>query len=125
MTINIPDNYKLFKRDFKVSPVEFYRIQLTLICPDVTDTKLTVLSYLYHYGYKVGFSKLLEDRIVTSKASLFNVISHLRKDGLIIGHEEEIKLVEDIKLYDEDQIQLIYLTKDPDNDEVKHRYFRI
>lgn len=125
MTVHIPDDYKLFKREFKVSPVEFYRMQLTLICPDITDTKLTVLSYLYHYGYKVGFAKLLEDRIVTSKPSLFNVISHLRKDGLITGREEEIKLVDEIKLYDENQIQLIYLIKDPDNDEVKHRYFRV
>lgn len=125
MNINIPDNYKLFKREFRVSPVEFYRIQLTLICPEVTDTKLTVLSYLYHYGYKDGFSKLLEDRIVTSKASLFNVISHLRKDGLIVGHEEEIRLVDEIRLCDSDHIQLIYLTKDETIDEVKHRYFRI
>lgn len=125
MTVNIPDNYRLFKRDFRVSPAEFYRIQLTLICPEVTDTKLTVLSYLYVYGYKEGFQKLLKDRIVTSKASLFNVISRLRKDGLIIGHEEEIKLVEDIQLHDEDHIQLIYLTKDYSIDEVKHRYFRI
>ena len=52
MIINIPDNYKLFKREFDVSPVEFYRIQLSLIIPNLNNTKLTVLAYIAHYSYK-------------------------------------------------------------------------
>lgn len=125
MTINIPDNYKLFKREYVVSPVEFYRIQLSFICKDVNPTKTTILAYLYYYGYKEAMKKILEDRIVVSLSSLYNFISTLRKEGLIVGYQEDIQLIEDIKLVDEDHITLLTLTKDPTKDEVGHKYYRV
>ena len=125
MTINIPDNYKLFKREYNVSPVEFYRIQLSFICKDVNPTKTTILAYLYYYGYKEAMKKILEDRIVVSLSSLYNFISTLRKEGLIVGYQEDIQLIEDIKLVDEDHITLLTLTKDPTKDEVGHKYYRV
>lgn len=125
MKIEIPDNYKLFKREFKVSPVEFYRIQLSFICKDVNSTKTTILAYLYCYGYKEAMKKILEDRIVVSLSSLYNFISTLRKEGLIVGYQEDIRLIEDIKLVDEDHITLLTLTKDPTKDEVGHKYYRV
>lgn len=125
MTINIPDGYELLKREFNVSPVEFYRIQLSFICRDVNPTKITILAYLYYYGYKEGVKRILDDKIVVSMSSLYNFISTLRKEGLIVGYQEDIKLVEDIKLTDENHITLIFLTKDSTKDEVGHKYFRI
>ena len=125
MTINIPDNYKLFKREYVVSPVEFYRIQLSFICKDVNPTKTTILAYLYYYGYKEAMKKILEDRIVVSLSSLYNFISTIRKEGLIVGYQEDIQLIEDIKLVDEDHITLLTLTKDPTKDEVGHKYYRV
>lgn len=125
MTINVPDDYKLFKREYRVSPVEFYRIQLSFICKDVNSTKITILAYLYCYGYKEAMKKILEDRIVVSLSSLYNFISTLRKEGLIVGYQEDIRLIEDIKLIDEDHITLLTLTKDPTKDEVGHKYYRV
>lgn len=127
MTINLPDQYKGFKlfiRNYDVSPVEFYRQQLQFICPDVNNTKLTLLAYLYHYGYKEALERIIEDRIVVSMSSLYNFICNLRKEGLIVGYEEEIKLVEDIKLCEENHITLLTLRKDPTKNEVEHKYFR-
>lgn len=124
MTINIPDNYKLFKREYNVSPVEFYRIQLGFICEGVHETKLTILAYLYYYGYKKAVEKILEDRIVVSLSSLHNFISNLRKEGLVVGYAEDLKLVEDIKLIDDPHVTLFYFNKDQTKDEVKHKYFR-
>lgn len=125
MKIEIPDNYKLFKREFKVSPVEFYRIQLSLICRDVSPTKITLLAYLHYYDYNEAIRKILEDKIVMSMSSLYNFISNLRKEGLIVGYQDDIKLIDDIKLVDEDHITLLTLTKDPNQDEVRHKYFRV
>lgn len=124
MNINIPDNYKLFKREYKVSPVEFYRKQLESICPDVKNTKLTILAYLYHYGYQEALKKILEDGIVISLSSLYNFISALRKEGLIIGYEEDIQLVPEIKLCDDNHVIILTLTKDSSKHEVGHKHFR-
>ena len=125
MTINIPDNYKLFKRVYDVSPVEFYRIQLGFICKDVNETKLTILAYLYYYGYQEAVRKILEDRIVVSMSSLYNFISTLRKEGLVVGYTDELKLVDDIKLVDDPHVTLFYFNIDTTKDEVGHKYFRI
>ena len=124
MDINIPDQYKLFEREYKVSPVEFYRIQLSFICPDVNNTKLTIMAYLYHFGYEEGTKRLLEDKIVISQSSLYNFISSLRKEGLIIGFTTEIELVPEITLCDSDHITLLKLSKDETKNEVGHKYFR-
>lgn len=125
MTINIPDNYKLFKREYNVSPVEFYRIQLGFICQGVNETKLTILAYLYYYGYQEAVKKILEDRIVVSMSSLYNFISTLRKEGLVVGYTDELKLVEGIKLVDDPHVTLFYFNIDTTKDEVGHKYFRI
>ena len=125
MKIDIPDNYKLYKRDYPVSPVEFYRLQLAFICPDVNNTKLTIMAYLHHYGYKEAQQKIMEDRIVVSMSSFYNFISNLRKEGLIVGYEDDIKLVEGIILEEEDHITLLTLTKDYNKDEVGYKHFRV
>ncbi len=124
MTINIPDDYKLFRRDFSVSPVEFYRIQLGFIIPNINNTKLTILAYIANYGYVEGRIKLLQDEIVTSKSSLHNFISEMRTQGFIVGYGEDVKLVEDIVLCDDSHITLLTLSKDETKDEIGHRYFK-
>lgn len=125
MNLTIPDNYKLFKREYKVSPVEFYRLQLSFICPDVNNTKLTIMAYIHFYGYKDAQKKILEDKIVVSQSSLYNFFSTLRKEGLIVGYEDEMRIIEDIVLCDEDHITLLTLSKDETKNEVEHRYFKV
>lgn len=124
MTINIPDNCKVYRRSFKVSPVEFYRIQLEHICNGVNQTKLTILAYLYYYGYTKGVEKILEDRIVVSMSSLYNFTSTMRKEGLIVGYEDDIRLNEEIKLVDDPHVTLFFLDIDESKDEVNHKHFR-
>lgn len=124
MTINIPDNYKLFKREFDVSPVEFYRIQLSLIIPNLNNTKLTVLAYIAHYGYKEARKKIIQDGIVTSQYSLHNFISEMRTKGIIMGYKDDVNLHEDIFLCKENHVTIFQLTKNENKDEVGHKYFR-
>lgn len=124
MTINLPDNYKLFKREFDVSPVEFYRIQMSLIFEDLNNTKLTVLAYIAHYGYKEARKKIIQDGIVTSPFSLHNFISEMRTKGIVTGYKNDVRLHEDIVLCDSNHITIFQLTKNESKNEVGHKYFK-
>ncbi len=125
MTINIPDEYKLFQRNFTVNPVEFYRIQLGFIIPTINNTKLTILAYIACYGYKEGKKRILEDGIVTTPNSLYNFVSQMRTQGLLVGYKDDIQLVEEIKLCDENHVTLLTLIKDETKNEIGHRYFKV
>lgn len=124
MTINIPDNYKLLKREYSVHPVEFYRIQLGFIIPEINNTKLTILAYIAAYGYPEGRDQILIDNIVTSKSSLHNFVSEMRTKGIIEGYGDQTKLVDEIMLCNEDHITLLTLRKDSNKNEIGHRYFK-
>lgn len=125
MTIELEDDVKVFSRNFTVGPVEFYRIQLGFIIPTLNNTKLTILAYIAHYGYKIGRIKILDDKILTSKNSLYNFISDLRTEGIVEGYGNDVKLVEGIKLCDEDNVTILTLKKNPELDEVGHKFFKV
>lgn len=124
MTVQVPDNYKLFKREFDVSPVEFYRIQLSLIIPNMNNTKLSILAYIAHYGYKEARKKIIQDGIVTSVYSLHNFISEMRLKEIVVGYKNNVRLHEDIFLCRENHVTIFQLTKNESKDEVGHKHFR-
>ena len=124
MTLNIPDNFKVFERKYEVSPVEFYRIQLGFTIPGINNTKLTILAYICNFGYKEGRKRIIEDRIVTSNSSLHNYITEMRTQGFLEGYGEDVHLVEDIMLVDSNHVTLLTLIKDESKNEIGHRYYQ-
>jgi hypothetical protein len=126
MTLKIPDEYKLLQRKFRVSPVEFYRIQLGFIIPECNNTKLTILSYVHHYGYTEAIKKVYEHKVLTSMDSIKNYLSKLRAESYLIGYEPDVKLNEEIKLENQNNITLLILEKDENLDEndIGHRYYK-
>lgn len=122
--IKIPEKYYLTQRKMVVSPVEFYRVQLGFIIPHINNTMLTILAYVKHYGYTEAISALLKDRVLTSKGSIRNNLTELRREGLLLGVEPNVRINEDIILYDDDFVTLLILEKDETKNEVKHRYYK-
>lgn len=123
-TLVIPEKYKVVQRRMGVSPIEFYRIQFGFIVPDINNTMLTILSYVKYYGYDKAIEELLKDRVLTSKGSIKNNLTELRRKGLILGVEPNVRINEKIVLYDEDFITLLILEKDSTKNEIKHRYYK-
>lgn len=107
-----------------VSPVEFYRVQLGFIIPDINNTMLTILAYVKQYGYKDAVTALHKDRVLTSPGSIRNNLTELRRRGLLLGVEPNVRINDDIKLCDADHVTLLILEKDENKNEVKHRYYK-
>jgi hypothetical protein len=122
--IPIDADLKVFRRTFEVGPVEFYRIQLGFILPGLNNTLLTVLAFLYHHGAEEAQKRILNRKIFTSRKSYDNVITQLRKDGLLLGFHPDIRLHADIKLCDQDNVTLLVLKRDETKDAIGHRYYQ-
>lgn len=120
------------KREYKLSPIEFYRFQLNNIIngglPTLSQTDITILAYIYIHGID-SQHLLLTDRIFTHPKSVTNAISSLIQRGYIIKTQIEkgrntLTLNPNIKLLSEDFIQISIVTLDPNSEEVYHKYYR-
>jgi len=123
-SLKIPIKYLIVQNKKVVSPTEFYRIQLGFIAPHINNTMLTILAYVKHYGYADAMTKLYEDRVLTSMGSIKNYLTDLRKAGLLIGYEPDVRLNDDILIFEQDLVYMLILDKDETKNETKHRYYK-
>lgn len=119
----IPEDRKVFKYTYNVSPVEFYRMQLTFILPEVHPTKIAILAFIKVYGADYR-KELLESTICSTLDSVRNYESTLRAENLISGYSPDIELNENIKFCEMDYVQLLYITKDEKIDGVLHKHYK-
>ncbi len=119
----IPENLRVFKYEYTVSPVEFYRMQLTSIRPDVHPTKLAIMAYIKVYGVDYR-DRLLESTICSTLASIRNYESTLRAENLISGYAPDIELNPEIKFCEEDHIQVNFIFKNLNLDNVNHKHYK-
>lgn len=122
--LKIPTKYQIVQRKMIVSPIEFYRVQLGFIAPDINNTMLTILAYVKHYGYYDAVDKLHEDKVLTSIGSIRNNLTELRRRGLLLGVEPEVRINDDIQLFDKDLVTLLIMEIDDTKNEVGHRYYK-
>ena len=88
-------------KTLQVTEVELIKFQLRYILQGfaVNETELTILSYIYLYGYDID--RIVKDGVLSSIKSVENYISKFRKNKIIIGLKEETRLNPSIKLFKE------------------------
>lgn len=115
------------KREYDLSPVEFYKFQLNQIINHtvqvVTTTDITLVAYLHVYGESFQ-DQLLQDRIFINPISIKNAISKLVKLGFLVKENKQIKINPAIILVEEDFVQINIVRKDPSKTEVYHKYYK-
>lgn len=130
---------KKFKREYKLSKIEFIKFQLNQIINHqltvLHDTDITILAYIYMYGLEAT-DKILEHRILTSPMSVSNYLSRLTKAGYIVktpktqaehkGHKgySDLSLSPNLLIIEEDFIQIDIVSLDKESDEVYHRHYQ-
>jgi DNA-binding MarR family transcriptional regulator len=131
---------KKFKREYRLSKVEFIKFQLDQsinhTSTKLTNTDLIILTYVYLYNLDCH-KRLLEDRILTNPNSVINYLAKLTRAGYIVKEEDttdvkhrgkraysSIKLNPSIMLTEEDFIQVSVVTLDESSDKVYHPNFR-
>jgi len=119
----IPTDLKVFKYEFKVSPVEFYNMQLADIIPEVHPTNRVIMAYIKVYGENYR-KELLDSTICSTIESIRNYESTLRTANLIYGYSPDIKLNDNIHLCEIDHVKMFYLIKDPNIDYVNHKHYK-
>jgi len=119
----IPEDFRVFMYEHRVSPVEFYRMQLSDIRPDVHPTKIAILAFIKVFGPTYR-EELLASTICSTLDSIRNYESTLRAENLISGYSPDIELNEQIKFCDQDHIQMNYIIKDDKADGVKHKHYK-
>ena len=129
---------KLFK-EYKLSKIEFIKFQLHGIInhsiPILNATELLTLAYIHVYNVDAP-QKLLEDRIFTNSNSVTNYISKLTRSGYVMKETDEeskgvgkkpyssIYLNPNIKIEEEDFIQVLSVKVDDTSQVVHHPYYR-
>lgn len=133
------NNLKKFRRDYKLPRIEFVKFQLDQTINHtqkiLNDTEITILSYIYCYGMDAN-DKIYKDRILTNMNSVINYVSKLTRAGYLIKEPalesttvgkkgySNIYLHPNLKITDEDFIQVSVVTLDHESDEVFHPHFR-
>lgn len=133
------NNLKKFRRDYKLPRIEFVKFQLDQTINHtqkiLNDTEITILSYIYCYGMDAN-DKIYKDRILTNMNSVINYVSKLTRAGYLIKEPaiestgvgkkgySNIYLNPNLRITDEDFIQVSVVTLDHESDEVFHPHFR-
>jgi hypothetical protein len=121
----LPEDTAVTYYDKKVGLVDFYKHQLDAILESVgtTETKKYILAFIKVYGsdYK---RHVLESRISTSRDSINNYESALRREGLLEGRWPDALINPQIKFNESPLVIITYLTPDEGTLNVNHRNYK-
>ena len=117
---------KAVKREYNLSPVEFYRCQLEEIInfpvKKLTHTDVTLMAYVKVHGANY-LTTLMEDRIFTNPLSVKNTVSKLTRAKVLIK-DNGLHINPKIILQEEDFVQMTVFKKDENLTQVYHKYYQ-
>ena len=120
----LPENVEVAYFKKEASLVEFYKHQLDAILESfgTTETKKYILAFIKVYGedYK---KHVLESRISTSRDSINNYESSLRRENLLLGRWPDAKINPEIKFKETATVIITYLSPNSSTD-VNHRNYK-